>query len=1056
MSEAQVFPHLRTPTTDELRRATCFLLAGVVLFSGYGTLTPASLRCHLPGAVACPGGVLGPKAPAASPGSQWFNVKAYDYSFWIEDTTTGQNDTTTWDMYEGYTVHINATSYPPNPAVGGVNMHGVGIYSNSQGSLLSISAPVGSWSSGSFVVPSTAETGDQIYCTIYCGPGHGSQYLNNINIIAAPPKPTATASGTPTSGTAPLPVSFTGGGSGGTPPYTYAWNFGDGTTSTSQSPSHTYTSAGSYSAVLTLSDSAGQVAKASVAVTVSAGVPLSGTASASPSSGSAPLTVSFTASASGGTSPYTYAWDFGDGTNGTGASPSHTYGVAGSYTATVSITDGAGATATASTAISVSAPAPLSVTASADKYSGTAWLHVNFTASASGGSGTYNATWNFGDGSTGFGLTTSHVYQTAGSYTPQVKVVDTSDGRSGTGSTPSIAVSGGQVTPLKVSLSVNPTTGATPLDVFANASVSGGSGTYTAYAWTFGDTTTASGKAHVQHNYTSGGTFLITVTVQDSLGSSASAETNVTAVGLQLSVALNRTRGEVPFGIQATASVSGGAGGYSTVLWNWGDGTTSTGCASPCTVDTHVYTQAPSTGSTYTVTATVSDAAHNQATSTATVTVYPALAGNLTDTTTSTTPPFQVNFTLKLTGGSSSYPGPFLWTFGDGNTLQAGTHAMENYTSAGNYTVTVRAKDSLVAVITASTTITLTVQVSAAPGGGPGGTTYTSMPWYGIGNPSSTGLALLGLMALGVLFLIVTSPKRKAKAKIMGSTATVASGPGAAGASTSPEVQAAEVAAAAFAPGDTSKEAKIARAKLAAARSKAARAANASSASTSSSTSSSASSFSSPSASGPKGPEAPTSPEVAEAAAIAAGYSPQDTSKEAKIARAKLAAAKAKAARAAKEGGATTRVPPTGTEVPQPPRTVLPGPAYSPMPPTSASAPAGGLPRTSGAASWAPGPSAPAQLPLPPPPPPPPPPAPAAAVPAPYLGAASTSGRARFAGPVPGRGPPSGGAGWSLRAPIARLPPPSAWGTGGPRRPAPPDTGATSPDHSDPASPPPS
>ncbi|MDE1821099.1 MAG: PKD domain-containing protein [Euryarchaeota archaeon] len=1017
---------LRVPSFDEWRRATCFLLVGIVLFSGYGTLAPAALRCHLPGRVECPGGVLGPDVAAASPGTQWFQVIAYDYSFWITNTQTGANDTSTWNMYEGWKAHINTTSYPANPNVGGVNEHGIGIYSNSQGSLLSLAAPVGSWASGSFTVPSTAETGDQIYCTIYCGPGHSSQYLNNINIEPAPPQPSVSSTATPTSGTAPLSVAFTATPSGGTSPYTYAWTFGDGNTATSQNPSHTYSTAGTFTATVKLTDSQGMVASSSQSITVNPPATLSATASASPTSGTAPLSVAFTGTASGGATPYAYAWSFGDGLTGTGATVAHTYTGAGNPVATLTVTDGAGTTATSSVPITVTAAVPLSVSASADKTSGNAWLHVNFSASATGGSGTYSAAWNFGDGQTGTGMTTSHIYTVAGSYTPQVTVTDIS-GKSGTATTSTIGVTGGQTAPLKVNAVVSPLNGTAPLTVNASSSVSGGSGGYV-YTWGFGDGSPGSHSPAPQHVYNSSGTFPVSLSVQDSAGHVATAFANVTATapqGLTASIVLNRTGGDLPLSVQATASIPSGAPPYTT-SWDFGDGTTGSG-----TMADHIFTRA----GTFTITLAVTDSKGAHTSSSASVVVNPPLTASLGASVSTTS--YAVNYTLTVLGGSGHYELPFVWSFTDGTGTQtnlSGTSATHVFSGAGPVSATVKVVDSLSRAILVSNTTTLPTISSPSPTGGSIPGASLGQPWQpGIGDANATGLGLLGLMALGTLFLIATSPKRKVKAKaghsqsssatvgtglVVGATAAPA-GPSSATGPTPAEVAEAEAIAAAFSPTDESKEARIARAKAKAIKAKAERAAKAAASPTAGEPPSGTS--------GVPGPIA-VSPEVVAAEAAAAAYAPGDTSKEAKIARAKLAAAKAREARAAKSASSSPSPAAGASGGLLPPLPPLPPPPPSPVTstPSCVPPPDGGWARPS--------------PPFPPPPAPLPPPPPTLG-----MGTASRAGFASTTGAALGRsGTSASGATWALRAPIARLPPPSTWTKGEKREGAPPSSASQS------------
>ena len=93
--------------------------------------------------------------------------------------------------------------------------------------------------------------------------------------------------------------------------------------------------------------------------------------------------------------------------------------------------------------------------------------------------------WNFGDGSTGSGATTSHSFASAGTYTVTVTAKD-EYGKTGTATgTVTISAPAGS---LVVSAGSNITTNAGATVTFAGA-VSGGTAAYN-YSWNFGDGTT--------------------------------------------------------------------------------------------------------------------------------------------------------------------------------------------------------------------------------------------------------------------------------------------------------------------------------------------------------------------------------------------------------------------------------------------------------------------------------------------------------------------------------------------------------------------------------------
>ncbi|MFI7589617.1 PKD domain-containing protein [Spongisporangium articulatum] len=141
-------------------------------------------------------------------------------------------------------------------------------------------------------------------------------------------------------------------------------------------------------------------------------------------------TVSFTAAGSAdpdGTIA-SYAWDFGDGSTATTTDPTttHAYATTGSFTAKVTVTDNGGATA--STQVVATTTTPLNQSPTASFTSAVTGLSVAFDASASkDDDGTIASyAWNFGDGTTGTGVTASHTYGAAGAFPVTLTVTDDS------------------------------------------------------------------------------------------------------------------------------------------------------------------------------------------------------------------------------------------------------------------------------------------------------------------------------------------------------------------------------------------------------------------------------------------------------------------------------------------------------------------------------------------------------------------------------------------------------------------------------------------------------
>ena len=230
-------------------------------------------------------------------------------------------------------------------------------------------------------------------------------------------------------------------------------------------------SVGSHTAKLRATGTSGGVSESTWHLVVggSTGLLLPPTASftATPTSGTAPLTVVFDASAS--TDPdgsiVSYHWLYGDGATGSGVTSSHTYSGAGTYLALLVVTDDDGMTATTVRQIVVSSGGtnqhPMAV-ATATPTSGIAPLTVAFDASASTDpDGTISSyAWNYGDGATGSGVTSSHTYTSQGAYTALLTVTD-NQGAVGTAVvTITVSAPGGDSEPPQVSIT-NPANSAT-------------------------------------------------------------------------------------------------------------------------------------------------------------------------------------------------------------------------------------------------------------------------------------------------------------------------------------------------------------------------------------------------------------------------------------------------------------------------------------------------------------------------------------------------------------------------------------------------------------------
>ncbi len=214
----------------------------------------------------------------------------------------------------------------------------------------------------------------------------------------------------------------------------YAWNFGDGTNATGVSASKQYAAAGTYTVQLTVTDNAGATHTASTPITVSLPANLPPTARITVSPGASGTTAtSFSLSGSSSSDSdgtiATYTWNFGDSTNGSGASVSKQYAAAGSYTVQLTVTDNGGASNTASITITVSSPSNVPPTANIAVSPGATGTTATSFALSGAGSTDSDGTiasyqWQFGDGTTGTGVSVNKQYTAAGTYTVQLTVTD--------------------------------------------------------------------------------------------------------------------------------------------------------------------------------------------------------------------------------------------------------------------------------------------------------------------------------------------------------------------------------------------------------------------------------------------------------------------------------------------------------------------------------------------------------------------------------------------------------------------------------------------------------
>src|SRR5437867_779049 len=236
--------------------------------------------------------------------------------------------------------------------------------------------------------------------------------------VGSPPAPLGASANSPqTAADVGQSITFTCTGSGGTAPYTYGWTFGDGNSGSGSVVSHAYQANGAMAVTCTVTDATSVSATDSTSVAISPAPSV--TASADHPDAAPGSIITFTASASGG-----------DGTSGAGPTITHICATEGNYTPSVRATDALGASrSTSLPLISVSSASsppvvPLSATLSISTSLPRVNESITLSGTGHGGSGGYACAWDFGDGKTSTGCTTSHVWTAAGHFVVNLSMGD--------------------------------------------------------------------------------------------------------------------------------------------------------------------------------------------------------------------------------------------------------------------------------------------------------------------------------------------------------------------------------------------------------------------------------------------------------------------------------------------------------------------------------------------------------------------------------------------------------------------------------------------------------
>jgi len=451
----------------------------------------------------------------------------------------------------------------------------------------------------------------------------------------------------------------------------YLWDFGDGETSTDRHPVHEYTDAESYTVKLTITHagvSTTLIRREYIQVTTLA-APVAGfTHDLTDNTGSVPVSVSFTDASTGTIT--SSEWDFGDRATSTDTDPDHTYSRPGYYLAK-RIVRNADWEDTLTQLFYIRPKAP-TVRIHADVISGPAPLTVIFTPVIIGPY--LRLEWDFGDDTTSVENNPSHTYTTAGTYTVTLSVWNSTTLHETTG-TKTITAIDPALYPA-AAFSADVTEGEYPLTVtFTDAST----GTPTSWLWDFGDTGSSTDQSP-EHTYSTPGTYTVSLTATNAVGSDTETKTGYITAGadpvasFSVDADIHHLTHEFSFTDESLYEPT-------SWLWDFGDTGSSTD-QSP----EHTYAAAQS----YWVTLTVTNA-YGTTTKGMDITVLPVTFP--IPSFTYITSNLRAPYTFRFTDTSLGTPTSWLWDFGDGTTStdQNPTHT---YQFPGTYTVSLTATNA--------------------------------------------------------------------------------------------------------------------------------------------------------------------------------------------------------------------------------------------------------------------------------------------------------------------------------------------------------------------------
>ena len=362
----------------------------------------------------------------------------------------------------------------------------------------------------------------------------------------------------------------------------YNWNFGDGTYAKGVEALHTYNTSGLYPVTLSVNDGhnlSNSISTKQIKVKINS-LPVAIAGKDEITCAGDYITFDASNSYDADNDLLKYEWDFGDGTHAEGISVTKNYDNAGLYNVILKVTDNSGLECNSSYDSKL-----VNVIGSPIAFAGkdiTACCNreVKFNAYKSTDiDGVVNSfEWDFGDGTTGGGVTATHIYEKPGKYKVRLTITGEQIGNCDNVDTDELLVTVVSAPAAKFTCKDSIST---KEKIILDASLSNGNGKpIINYQWDFGDSSKAEGKI-VSHKYSKAGSYIVSLKINTPNNQKCSFATIKKAVYVNASpvaIAGNDKSANVNEKIIFDGSKSYDPNGkIKKYLWNFGDGSTAEG-----------------------------------------------------------------------------------------------------------------------------------------------------------------------------------------------------------------------------------------------------------------------------------------------------------------------------------------------------------------------------------------------------------------------------------------------------------------------------------------------